>query len=50
MSESATVAPYGKWDSPIIAEHLSGDSVHLEGIQVNVSLLIPAINVGSHSS
>ncbi|KAH8698606.1 putative dipeptidyl peptidase IV [Talaromyces proteolyticus] len=37
MSDSITVAPYGKWDSPITAEHLSSGSVHLEGIQANPS-------------
>ncbi|OKL61052.1 hypothetical protein UA08_03135 [Talaromyces atroroseus] len=35
MSEPATIAPYGKWDSPIKAEHLSSASVHLEGIEVD---------------
>lgn len=37
MPNAATVAPYGKWDSPITAEYLSGDSIHFEGIQANVS-------------
>ncbi|EED23036.1 dipeptidyl peptidase IV, putative [Talaromyces stipitatus ATCC 10500] len=35
MADASTVAPYGKWDSPITAEHLSGDSIHLEGVQAN---------------
>jgi hypothetical protein len=37
MSEPQ-IAPYGKWTSPITAEHLSSGSVHLEGIQTNVPL------------
>ncbi|KAL3452780.1 Alpha/Beta hydrolase protein [Aspergillus insuetus] len=36
MSEPQ-IAPYGKWTSPITAEHLSSGSVHLEGIQTNLS-------------
>ncbi|PCG90566.1 Hypothetical protein PENO1_098450 [Penicillium occitanis (nom. inval.)] len=35
MTNAVTVAPYGKWDSPITAEYLSGDSIHFEGIQSN---------------
>ncbi|CAK7221413.1 hypothetical protein SBRCBS47491_004522 [Sporothrix bragantina] len=37
MADTVTIAPYGTWDSPIAAEHLSGDSIHFEGIQVNQS-------------
>ncbi|KKK21768.1 hypothetical protein ARAM_001691 [Aspergillus rambellii] len=37
MSDVPQVAPYGKWASPITAEHLSGGSIHLEGVQVNAS-------------
>ncbi|KAL3486109.1 Alpha/Beta hydrolase protein [Aspergillus germanicus] len=36
MSEPQ-IAPYGKWTSPITAEQLSSGSVHLEGIQTNLS-------------
>ncbi|KAL1895505.1 hypothetical protein Sste5346_005314 [Sporothrix stenoceras] len=34
---SPTVAPYGTWTSPITVDHLSGDSIHFEGVVVNES-------------
>ena len=37
MSDPVKVTPYGKWASPITTEHLSGGSIHLEGIEANVS-------------
>lgn len=43
MADTVTVAPYGKWDSPISAEHLSGGGIHFEGLQINVSVKSPMI-------
>ncbi|KAJ5087563.1 hypothetical protein N7456_011179 [Penicillium angulare] len=34
---SPQVAPYGKWDSPITAEHLATGSIQLQGVQANPS-------------
>ncbi|KAJ5833416.1 hypothetical protein N7474_001727 [Penicillium riverlandense] len=34
---SAQITPYGKWASPITAEHLSGGSINLEGVEANPS-------------
>jgi hypothetical protein len=45
MANAVTVAPYGKWDSPITAEYLSGDSIHFEGIQSNVSHTTPELRL-----
>ncbi|CAK7230996.1 hypothetical protein SEUCBS140593_007776 [Sporothrix eucalyptigena] len=37
MADTVTTAPYGTWESPIASEHLSGDSVHFEGVLTNES-------------
>ncbi|KAF2094208.1 putative dipeptidyl peptidase IV [Rhizodiscina lignyota] len=37
MDDKPKVAPYGKWESPITAELLSGQSIRFQGLQANNS-------------